>query len=140
MLGTVNKAGVLGAVAATAVNLGCCAPGALGPLAGVLAAGGLLDRIPAAWQLPVLYGSLAVALLGFGLGWRRHRGLAPVLLFLPGAAAVLYPLHVALDVSVLKVLIWVGFGLLLAAAVWDTWLSFQTRGCRLTLSRSEGSQ
>lgn len=136
MLGTINKLGVLGTVVSTALNLGCCA-GAVGPLATVLFTGGLLDRVPVAWQLPLLYGSLAVALVGFGLGWRRHRRPAPVLLFLPGAAAVLYPLHVTLDFSVLKVLIWLGLSLLLSAAVWDTWLALRTRGCRLTPARSE---
>ncbi len=81
-----------------------------------------------------------MTLVGFGLGWRRHRRLAPVALFLPGAAAVLHPLHGPLDFSVLKVLIWLGFGLLLAAAAWDAWLAFRTRACRLALSPSEVSQ
>ncbi len=139
MLGTINKLGVLGTVVTTALNLGCCA-GAVGPLATVLFTGGLLDRVPVAWQLPLLYGSLAVTLVGFGLGWRRHRRLAPLLLFLPGAAAVLYPLHGPLDFSVLKVLIWLGFGLLLAAAVGDTWLALRTRSCQLPLSRPGFSQ
>jgi hypothetical protein len=111
----------------------------LGPLAAAVFSGGLLDRIPVAWQIPLLYGSLGVALVGFTLGWRRHRQLAPVLLFIPGAAALLYPLHESLDVAVLKVLVWLGFGLLLAAAAWDTWLSFRTQACRFTLSRSEAS-
>ncbi|MBI4562565.1 MAG: MerC family mercury resistance protein [Candidatus Rokubacteria bacterium] len=140
MLGAINKLGVLGTAVSSALSLGCCAPQVLGPLAAVVYAGGLLDRVPGAWQLPLLYGSLAVALLGFGLGWRRHRGLAPVLLFLPGAAAVLYPLHAALDVSVLKVLIWLGFSLLLAATAWDTWLRFRGRRCGFGVSQSEASQ
>ena len=140
MLGTINKLGIFGTVSAAAANLGCCAPQVLGPLAGVFFAGGLLDRVPVAWQLPLLYGSLAVALAGFGLGWRRHRRLYPLLLFLLGATAILYPLHEALDVSVLKVSVWLGFGLLLAAAVWDTRLAFRVRACRLTLSRPEVSQ
>ncbi len=135
MLGTINKIGVLGTMATTVLNLGCCVPQALGPLTGVLSAGGFLDRVPLAWQLPLLYGSLAVALVGFGLGWRRHRQVAPTLLFFPGATALLYPFHEALDVSVLRVLIWLGFGLLLAAGAWDTWFSFWTRACRLTRSR-----
>jgi len=140
MLGAVNKLGILGTVTSAAVNLGCCAPQVLGPLAGVFFAGGLLDRVPVAWQLPLLYGSLAVALAGFGLGWRRHRRLHPLLLFLPGATAILYALHEALDVSVLKVSVWLGLGLLLAAAVWDTRLSLRARACRRSLSRPEGSQ
>lgn len=140
MLGTINKLGVLGTVASAAPSLGCCAPQVLGPLAAILFAGGFVDRIPAAWQLALLYGSLAVALAGFGLGWRRHRRLAPLLLFLTGAGAILYSFHEALDVSVLKVFIWLGFGLLLAATGWDTWLSFRTRNCRLTLSQAEMNQ
>jgi len=140
MLGTINKLGVLGTAASAAVNLGCCAPQVLGPLAGVFVAGGLLDRVPTAWQLPLLYGSLAVALLGFGLGWRRHRRLAPGLLFLLGGAVLLYPFHEALEVSMLKALVWLGFGLLLGAAMSDSWLAWRTRSCRLPGSRSEVTQ
>ena len=67
MLGTINKLGVLGTVVATVVNLGCCAGAAFGPLTGVLFAGGFLYRVPLEWQFPILYGSLAVALVGFGM-------------------------------------------------------------------------
>ncbi|MBI4610254.1 MAG: hypothetical protein HY726_14740 [Candidatus Rokubacteria bacterium] len=140
MFGTINKLGVLGTVVTTVMNAGCCAGAVVGPLAGLFFAGGYLYRVPADWQLPLLYGTLAVTFTGFGLAWRRHRRLAPVLLVLPGAVAILYPLHQALDVSTLKVLMWVGFGLLLAAAAWDTWLSLRARSCRPTLSRPEGSQ
>jgi hypothetical protein len=140
MLGTIDKLGVLGAVMTTVLNLGCCAPQVLGPLTGILLAGGLLDRVPPSWQLPLLYCSLAVALVGFGLGWRRHGRLTPALLFLPGAGAVLYPLHEALEVSVLKGFLWGGLGLLLVAAAWDAWLTFRARGCRRALSWSEVSQ
>lgn len=139
MLGTVNKLGVIGTVVAAAVNLGCCAGAVFGPLAGVFFAGGFLYRVPVAWQMPFLYGSLAVSLTGFGLGWIRHRRLAPMVLFFAGTAAILYPLHEALDVSVLKAFIWLGFAVVLAAAAWDTWLSFRARGCRLARSPSEVS-
>lgn len=130
MLGAINKFGVLGTVTSAALNLGCCAPQVLGPLAAVLFAGGYLDRIPAGWQLPFLYGSLAVALAGFGLGWRRHRRFVPVLLFVPGAAALLYSLHTALDVSVLKVVLWIGFGLLVLASALDTWSAIRGPWCK----------
>jgi len=140
MLGTMNKLGVVGTVATTALNLGCCAPQALGPLTGILFAGGLLDRIPAAWQLPSLYGSLTLALAGLGLGWRRHRRPAPLLLGLSAAPALLYPFHEALDVWILELLIWLGFGLLLAAAIWDTVLSFRACRCRYAPLRLEDSQ
>lgn len=139
MIGVISKVGVLGTVATAVVNLGCCT-GVLGPLAAVVSTGGVLDRVPVGWQLPLLYGSLAVALVGFGLGWRRHRHSCPMLLFLPGAVAVLYPFHQALDVWVLAVSLWLGFGLLLAAAAWDTWLSVRTRSCRVAGSCSEVSQ
>ncbi|MBI2466870.1 MAG: MerC family mercury resistance protein [Candidatus Rokubacteria bacterium] len=130
MLGTVGRLGALAStVGSTVVCLGCCAS-VLGPVAAVVFAGGWVEWVPVAWQLPLLYGSLVVALVGFGLGWRRHRRVAPLGLFLPGAAAILYPLHEALDVWVLQVLIWLGFGLLLAAAASDTWLALRTPGCR----------
>ncbi|MBI3456487.1 MAG: MerC family mercury resistance protein [Candidatus Rokubacteria bacterium] len=132
------KLGVLGSMVSAVLNLGCCA-GLLGPLAPMLVAGGLLDGVPVAWRLPLLYGSLAVALVGFGLGWRRHRRLGPLLLFLPGAAAIGYPFHEALEVWVLQILIWLGFGLLLAAAAWDTWLAFRSRGRRATPSGVQGA-
>lgn len=140
MLGAINKLGVLGTVMTTALNLGCCAPQVLGPLTAVVYAGGLLDRVPAALQFRILCGSLLVAAVGFGLGWWKHRRLAPVLLFVPGAVALFYAFHEALDVSVLKLLIWLAFGLLLAAAAWDTWLSVRTRSCRLAGSPSEVTQ
>lgn len=136
-MGVFNKAGVLGTVLTSALNLGCCAPQVLGPLTGVLAAGGLLDRVPVAWQLPLLYGSLALALVGFVLGLRRHRSPYPLLLFLAGSAALLYPFHEALDLSVLRVLIWLGLGVLLAAAVWDSWVAFRSRRCYFPSSRLE---
>ncbi len=139
MLGTMNKLGVLGTMVAAVLNLGCCAE-VFGPIAAVLFAGGLLDRVPAAWQMPLLYGSSAAALLGFGLGWRRHRQLAPLLLFLAGAVALLYPFHEALDVFILKIFMWLGFSLLLMATGWDTWLSFRARSCRFPISRTEASQ
>jgi hypothetical protein len=140
MLGAVSKVGVLGTVMTSVLNLGCCAPQVLGPLTAVLVVGGLLDRVPLVWQLPLFYGSLGVAFVGFAVGWRRHRRLAPALLFLPGAAGLLYAFHEALDVSLLKVFIWLGLGLLLVAAIWDAWLAFRTRGCWRALSPSEGSQ
>jgi hypothetical protein len=62
------------------------------------------------------------------------------MLFLVGAAALLYPLHEALDVSTFQALIWLGVGLLVAAATWETWLAFRTRGCRLTVTRSEAAR
>lgn len=134
MLGALNKLGGVGTMVSAALNLGCCAS-LLGPVGGVLLAGGLLDRVPVSWHLPLLYGSVGVALAGFGLGWRRHRRPYPMLIFMPGAAALLYPFHEALDVWVLQVLIWAGFGLLLSAAAWDTALSFRAHGCGRALPR-----
>lgn len=139
MFGLINKLGVVGTVLSTVLNLGCCVS-VLGPLAGVLFAGGLLDRIPVDTQLPLLYAFVTAAFVGFVLGWLRHRRLYPMLLFIPGGASLLYPFHEALDVWVLQLLIWLGFGLLLAAAAWDTVLSVRSRGCRYPLSRLEVSQ
>lgn len=125
---------VLGAAGGSVVNAGCCSD-LLGPVAAVVAAGGLLDWVPAAWGVPLLYGSLAVTLGGLALGWRRHGSRAPVLLFTTGSVALLYPLHEALDVRLLQALTWLGLGLLLAAAAVDAWLP----GCRSTWLRRPGS-
>lgn len=133
----IDKLGPLGTVGSTFLNLGCCAQ-LLGPVS-VFFVGGF-EWVPVAWRLPLLYGSLIVGLFSFLFGWRRHRRLAPLLLFLPGAAALLYPLHEALDVSLFQVLIWLGLGLLLAAAAWDLWLAFRCGACRLPSSRSEVSK
>jgi hypothetical protein len=97
---------------------------------------GLFEWVPLAWRLPVLYGSLALALGSLALAWRRHRQPLPLVLFGLGAAALLYPLHEATDVRVLQLLIWLGFGLLLAAVGWDTWFAFRAPGCRGPVSRS----
>lgn len=129
MIRAFNALGLLGTVVTTTLNLGCCA-GVLGSLASVLFAGGILEWIPTSWQLPLLYGALGVTLLGLGVGWRRHRWPHPLLLYSAGAAAVLYPFHEALEVSIMGTLIWAGFGVLLAASVLDAWLSFRIRRCR----------
>lgn len=133
-LGPVPILGALGTSGSTVLSLGCCAD-LLGPVAAVTFAGGLLDWIPLAWQVPLLYVSLAVTLGGLALGWRRHGHGAPVLLLAAGATAILYPLHEALDVRVLQVLTWLGLGLLLAAAAVDAGL----RGSRLAPSRGPAS-
>ncbi len=139
MLGTLGRLGTLAStVGSTVVSLGCCA-GLLGPAVAVAVAGGLFEWVPLAWRGPLLYGSLAVALVGLGLAWRRHRQPAPFFLFLLGAAAILYPLHEATHVWVLQVLIWLGFGLLLAAMGWDTWLALRTPGCQGTASGARAS-
>lgn len=123
MRGVLARLGLfVSTVGSTVVCLGCCAS-VLGPLAAVVFAGGLFEWVPLDWRLPLLYASLGVAMAGLILGWRRHRRWAPLLLFVPGAGALLYPLHEALDVWVLQVLIWLGFGLLPAAAAWDAWLT-----------------
>jgi hypothetical protein len=144
LLATMQRLGVLGALGGTILSLGCCA-GLLGPVGSILLAGSAVDWVPAAWRLPVLYGSVAVTLVSFALGWRRHRRLAPLGLSLMGAAALLYPLHEALDVSVFQMLIWLGVGSLWAGAAGETWLAIHARplrperhslGCRSRLERS----
>jgi hypothetical protein len=135
MFVTVGRLGALAStVGGTVVSLGCCA-GLLGPAAAVGVVAEMFEWVPLAWRLPVLYGSLALALGSLALAWRRHRQPVPLMLFLSGAVAILYPLHEATDVWVLQTLIWLGFGLLLAAMGGDMWLSFRTPGCRGTASR-----
>jgi len=136
MIGTVGRlASLASTVGSTVVSLGCCA-GLLGPAAAVALVGGMLEWVPLAWRYPLLYGSLALALVSLALAWRRHRQAVPLVLFLAGAGAILYPLHEATDVWLLQVLVWLGFCLLLGAVGWDTWLAFRTPGCRGTGSRS----
>jgi len=130
MLGTVGRLGTFAStVGSTVVSLGCCA-GLLRLAAAVAVVGGMFEWVPLAWRLPLLYGSLAVALVGLAPAWRRHRHAVPLVLFVAGAAAILYPLHEATDVWVLQVLIWLGFGLLLVAVGWDTGLTIRTRAVR----------
>lgn len=112
--------GVFGTLAGVGLNLGCCLQ-ILGPAAPVLFAGGAVDLVPVAWRMPLLYGSVAVALGGFGVGWRRHRRWGPLLVYLAGAGALLYPFHEALDVWVLQRLVWTGLGLVLVAVAWEVW-------------------
>lgn len=127
MLSVLPRLGLLvTTVGGSVVSLGCCAS-LLGPIATAVAAIPVFEWVPLAWRLPLLYGSLFLALSGPGLGWRRHRRPAPLALFLPGGSAILYPLHDAVDVRALQLLVWAGLALLGTAAVWNPRLASRAR-------------
>lgn len=134
MIGWLGKAGVIGTVVTAMVNVGCCGAG-FAPLVTALSATGVLSLIPSAWGMPLLYGALALTVVGAALGLRRHRRPYPLLITLAGAGAILLPFHEALDVNVFTGLLWTGFALLALGAAIETWLDL--RGGRCSLDHSQ---
>lgn len=129
MVGWLGKTGAAGTVVATLVNAGCCGA-AFAPLVAGLSATGLLALIPLEWGMPLLYGALALTVVGAALGLRRHHRLYPLLVTLAGVVAILVPFHEALDVEVFAALLWTGLALLLLGAGFETWLLRRQDHCR----------
>jgi hypothetical protein len=103
------------ALARRATRLGVGGAGVSALLAGLSTLGlGFLVNLGV--QMPILYGTLALALAGVGLASWRQRRPAPLLLGLMGAGAVLYPFHEALELWAFHTLIAGGMGLLMLAS------------------------
>ncbi len=103
--------GSLGAFLSTTVAMGCC-PGVLAPLASVaVIALPLLDDPP--FQMPVLYGTVGLTLIGLVIAYRRHRSLWYLIVGLAGAFLLLVPFHTALEMDHFYLLIGLGLGGLL---------------------------
>jgi len=128
MVGWLGKTGVAGTVVTALANVGCCGA-SFTPLVTGLSATGLLALIPPEWGMPLLYGALALTLLGAALGFRRHRRPFPLLATLAGVGAILLPFHEALDVEMFTALLWTGFALLLLGVGLETWLGRRVGRC-----------
>lgn len=128
MVGWLGKTGVAGTVVTTLANVGCCGAG-FAPLVAGLSATGLLALFPLEWGMPLLYGALALTLLGAALGSWRHRRPYPLLVTLVGVGAILVPFHEALDVEVFTALLQTGFALLLLGAGLEAWFERRARRC-----------
>ncbi|MGH7376588.1 MAG: hypothetical protein ACREKK_04110 [Candidatus Methylomirabilales bacterium] len=101
--------------------------GLLAPLGALIAALGLDWLHFLTVQMPILYGTTALALGSLSLGaWRYHRPW-PLLLGLLGVAGILYPFHEALDVTALRTLVYGGTVALLLSAAWDAILLSRQR-------------
>lgn len=73
-------------------------------------------------QMPILYGASVVSLAALAHSAWRHRKLFPLLLGVASVAALLYPLHEAMDVTMFRLLLNGGAAGLLGAAVWNALL------------------
>jgi sugar phosphate permease len=74
-------------------------------------------------QRPILYGTSALTLVGLAWGIRGHRSFVPFGLGLAALAAILYPLHEGMDVTVFRVLLYNGAAALMGAAGWNALLA-----------------
>ncbi len=130
-----DKIGFFGAFCAAAFGMGCCGVPAL--TAGLAALGlGFFGR---SWlNEPALDGGLALSVAGLAISSFISRRVAPLLLGLLGAAAVVYGFRTVLDVPVFRGVVFGGLGAILTASVWSTTLG--RRCCssprRVALSRS----
>ena len=103
--------GSLGAFLSTSVAMGCC-PGLLAPLASAATiALPFLDD--PTFQMPVLYGTVGLTLIGLVIAYRRHRSLWYLIVGLAGAFLLLVPFHTALEMDLFYLLIGLGLGGLL---------------------------
>lgn len=106
-------------VSALSASFAAGCVGLLAPLAPVIAALGLDWLHLLSIQMPILYGTTALALGSLLLSAVRHHSPWPLLLGGAGVAGILYPFHEALDVTVFRSLIYGGSAAVLLAAAWD---------------------
>ena len=109
--GSLSGFSSLGAFLSTSVAMGCC-PGFLAPLASVTAIALPFLEDPT-FQMPVLYTTVSLTLIGLVIAYRRHRSLRYLILGLVGAFFLLIPFHTALELDLFYLLIGLGLGGLL---------------------------
>ncbi len=68
--------------------------------------------------LPLLYGTLGVALGATYISFRHNRRPLPLILAPLGAGMVLYPLHLSTDIWLFRLLIYGGLALLVTSSLW----------------------
>lgn len=105
--------GSVGTIFSTSLAMGCCA-GLLAPVALVGAAA--LPFVGPSFQMPLLYATVLLVLMGLVLSYRRQRSVFFLILGLLGTVFLLIPFHTALEVSLFYLLIGSGLGSLLLAA------------------------
>lgn len=109
--------GSCGTIFSASLVMGCCA-GPLAPLASAaMVAFPFLDDYPSL-QLPLLYGTVILTLIGLVVSYGRHRSVFYLILGLLGALLLLIPFHMALEVNLFNLLVSSGLGLLLLASWW----------------------
>lgn len=106
-------------MAVLSANFAAGCVGLFGPLGVAITALGL-DWLHL-WdvQAPVLYGASALSLASLAHSAGRHRRPFPLVLGVASVAALLYPLHEGMDVTVFRWLLNGGAAGLLGAAVWN---------------------
>lgn len=109
----VSGLGSLGTILSTSMAMGCCA-GLLAPLASVEAAA--LPFLDPSFQMPLLYATAALTLIGLVLSYLRQRSIFFLILGLLGIVLLLIPFHTALEVSLFYLLVGLGLGSLILAS------------------------
>lgn len=121
--------GVLGSLLSlVSANLAAACCGflpAVGAMAGALGLGALQYLHV---QRPILYMTGGLVLLGVALSSRRHRKPAPLVLAGLSLLGVLYPFHVAMEVSVFRSSVYGGSAGLIISALWNMVLLKRTQG------------
>ncbi|MGH7476997.1 MAG: hypothetical protein ACRELD_11955 [Longimicrobiales bacterium] len=106
------------AVFAALATLHC---GPFTAVASLVQSGPLYPLVRNAVAMPVIYGSIGTASMGFALGYPRHRRAYPFLLLFAAAILVGFTWRTALDSRVWFTLAFGGIGTLVLAAALELW-------------------
>ncbi len=93
--------------------MGCCV-GLLAPLASAMTLA--LPFLNSSLQMPLLYSTIALTVVGLVLSYRRQRSAFNLVLGFSGAVLLLIPFHTALELSLFYLLIGLGLGSLFLAS------------------------
>jgi len=119
------RMGSLGAFLSATVVMGCC-QGLLAPLAAVTMIVFPFLTDPT-FQMPTLYSTVGLTLIGLVMGYRRYRSPWYLILGFAGAIFLLIPFHTALEVDLFYIFIGLGLGGLLLAS----WVPFVSQFLRV---------